>query len=145
MLLLWCCALLALGTRHTVASEPSLRYEAQLIWGTNDRNSPDPKQQPVDADVKAHLQKLPLKWNNYFEVNRHRFQIPSKDSTNVVVSEKCSISVKRVVDSTVEVSFIGKGNPVEKRIMTLSRGEMLVYGGNAPNSTVWLVILKRVE
>jgi len=32
-----------------------------------------------------------------------------------------------------------------KRKQSLPKGEMLVLGGNAPNSTAWLVALKRIE
>jgi hypothetical protein len=34
---------------------------------------------------------------------------------------------------------------VVRRIQKLPKGEILVFGGNAPNATAWLVILKRIE
>jgi len=45
----------------------------------------------------------------------------------------------------VEVSLIGKGKEVVKRTQALPKGEILVLGGNAPNATAWLVILKRTD
>jgi hypothetical protein len=34
---------------------------------------------------------------------------------------------------------------VGKQTQPLAKGEMLVLGGNAPNATSWLLILKRLE
>jgi hypothetical protein len=53
--------------------------------------------------------------------------------------------VKKLAGSEVEVSLMGKGKEVVKRKQSLPKGEMLVLGGNAPNSTAWLVLLKRIE
>jgi len=53
--------------------------------------------------------------------------------------------VSNINGTEVEVSLIGKGKEVVKRKQSLPKGEMLVLGGNAPNSTAWLVVLKRIE
>lgn len=137
--------LLALGCSHALAAEPNLKLEVQLVWATNDRQSPDPKHKPVAPEVLKKLKDLPLKWSNYFEVNRRSFQVPSTGTTNVPVSDKCSITVKRLSGSTLQLSYIGKGNTVETRIFALPRGDILAYGGNAPNATAWFVVLKRME
>lgn len=63
----------------------------------------------------------------------------------MTMSDQCRIGVADVDGRHVEVSLIGKGEPVLKRIQPLSKGETLVLGGNAPDSTGWLVVLKRVE
>ena len=60
------------------------------------------------------------------------------------ISEKCKLILARVVGHELEVTLIGKGKEVVKRKQSLPRGEMLVLGGNAPNSTAWLVVLKRL-
>ena len=119
-----------------------MKLEAQLIWGTNDDKSPDPKHKPVDADVKKRLSDLPLKWKNYFEVNRNEFTVPEGESRKVAMSKKCELEVKNLKKNKVEVSLVGKG---EKRTQPLPKGEILVLGGNAPDSTSWLVTLKRIE
>lgn len=137
--------LLPLGETPALAADARMKFEVQLIWGTNDPKSPDPKHKPVDSEINKRLKKLPLKWTNYFEVNRQGFEVPAAGPAHADISDKCSVEVKKLQDSTVEVSFIGKGKPIEKRIVTLPAGEILVYGGNAPNATAWLVILKRLE
>ena len=135
---------LAFTRQSALAGNSKLKFEVILVWGTNDKQSPDPNHKPVDADIDKELKKL-FKWANYFEVNRKQFELPSTGVTNVPVSEKCQIEVKRLQGSDLEVSYIGKGKPVYKRIVNLPKGEILVYGGNAPNSTSWFVILKRLQ
>lgn len=131
------------GLRAAGSSE--LKYEAQLIWATNDKKSPDPKHKPVEPEVKKKLGELPLKWENYFEVNRKQFTVAKSGNTRLPMSEKCSIEVKQLEGDKVEVSLFGKGEAVLKRTQALPKGELLVLGGNAPNETAWLVTLKRIE
>jgi hypothetical protein len=136
--------LLVPGARGQTAAGANIKLEAQLIWGTNDPQSPDPKHKAVDADVLKKLTALPLKWSNYFQVHSKRFEVPATGTTNITLG-KCEIGVKQLVRPAIEVSFIGKGKPVEKRTLRLPKGDILIYGGNAPNATAYLVTLKRVE
>jgi hypothetical protein len=127
------------------ASAGDVKLEAYLIWGTDDAKSPDPKHKPVDAELQEKLKNLPLKWKHYFEVNRKSLKLIDSDTKKVTLSDKCEVEIKYTGKSTVEVSLFGKGEPVVKRTQSLSKGETLFLGGNAPNSTAWLVVIKRVE
>jgi hypothetical protein len=132
------------GSAYLHASDA--KFEAQLIWATNDKKCDDPKLKPVDTEVRKKLAELPLKWENYFAVKRDQFNVVKGSTNSVVLSEKCTVEVKRLGDKKVEVSLHGqKGNLCYKRTQPLPKGEMLVLGGNAPNATAWLVTLKRVE
>ena len=123
-----------------------LKLEAQLIWGTNDAKSPDPKHKPVDTEVRKKLADLPLKWANYFEVNRKTFALPKAEAKKIPLSEKFAIEVKSPDGKKVEVTWFGKkGEPLVKQTQPLPQGGMLVLGGNAPDATSWLVALKRIE
>ena len=122
-----------------------MKLEAQLIWGTDDAKSPDPKHKPVEPDVQKKLKELPLKWTHYFEVSRQRLDVPKAAAKKVALSEKCQIEVRNLNGSNVEVSLYGRGEHVWKRTQSLPKGEILVLGGNAPNCTAWLVTLKRSE
>src|SRR5213594_2396883 len=84
-------AFLALADSRAQAKD--LKFEVQLIWGTNEKESPDPKHTPVEADVRKKLDGLPLKWANYFVVNRKTFTVPASGSARVPLSEKCEIGV----------------------------------------------------
>ena len=127
------------------AGGSELKFEAQLIWATNDKKSPDPKHKPAEPEVKKKLGELPLKWDNYFEVKRKQFTVSKGSGTKAPMSEKCALEVKHVEGDKVEVSLLGKGEAVLKRTQALPKGEILVLGGNAPNETAWLVTLKRIE
>jgi hypothetical protein len=142
----WCSAAVAFLTCGELRAEAAgLKLEAQLVWGTNDETSPDPKHKPVEVDVKQKLKELPLKWSNYFEVNRKGFEVAPASLTKVALSEKCGLEVKSLSGSKIEVTLFGKGKETLKRTQVLPKGEMLVLGGNAPNATAWLVVIKRLE
>jgi hypothetical protein len=137
-------ALLAGGELRTQAAE--MKFQAFLLWGTDESKPPEGKDyKPVTADIRQKLKELPIKWTNWFEVNRKDFAVPSGTTKEVPMSEKCQLNVKKLGDSEAEVTLIGKGKEVMKRKQSLPKGEMLVLGGNAPNSTAWLVVLKRIE
>jgi hypothetical protein len=127
------------------AAEPNLKLEALLIWGTNDERSPDPRHKPVTPEIRKKLRELPFKWTNYFVVNRKLLQVPPKGSLKVAMSQKCEIEVKNLGNATIEVSLFGKREHVLKRTQALPKGETLVLGGNAPNATSWLVVLRHSE
>lgn len=124
-----------------------LKGEAILVWGTNDTAPPAGKDyKPVDEESLKKLKALPLKWTHWFEVRRKSFVATPGVVQPVTVSEKCQLTVKNLgTHSDLEVVLIGKGKEVVRRRQSLPVGEMLVVGGNAPDSTSWLVILKRVE
>lgn len=122
-----------------------MKIEALLIWGTNDSQSPDPKHKPVEREVERKLKHLPFKWQNYFEVTRKQFVVKERQGHKATMSKDCEIKVRNLGDSTVELSLIGKGEPVSKITQALPKGEMLVTGGNAANFTAWFVVLRQAE
>ena len=135
---------MALGELSVQSAD--LKFEAQLIWGTDAKQSPDPKHKPVEPDIKKKLEGIPFKWGNYFVVNRTNFTVAAKGTNRVRLSEKCEIQVKDLGNSKIEVTHFGKGNEVWKGAQVLGKGEVFpVLGGNAPNSTAWLMVLKRLD
>ena len=137
-------ALAACGQSGAQAAD--MKLQALLLWGTDDSKPPEGKAyKPVEAEIRLTLKDLPLKWTNWFEVNRKGFTLAQRETKEVPVSEKCKLNLTRVGGNEVEVSLIGKGKEVVKRKQSLPKGENLVLGGNAPNATAWLVVLKRLE
>jgi hypothetical protein len=138
-------SILGLGGEKALATN-AMSLEVQLLWGTDAEKSPNPAHKPVEPEVKKKLEELPLKWPHWFEVNRKRFQaVRGEPPVKTPLSEKCSIEVKNLGESNVEVGLFGKGNQVVRRIQKLPKGELVVFGGRAPNATAWLVVLKRME
>ncbi|HET7625573.1 MAG TPA: hypothetical protein VFM25_09935 [Verrucomicrobiae bacterium] len=137
------CCLLAFATMAAHAKE--LKFQAQLVWATNTNTEKSVDHKLVDAPVRQKLEELPLKWKNYFLIHNVHFSVPQSGSKEAVLSKKCTIRIKDIDGKNFEISLIGKDKPVLKRTQSLPKGEMLVLGGNAPNSTAWLVVLKRIE
>ncbi len=122
-----------------------IKLEAQLIWGTNDEKSPDPKHKAVDPKVEKKLKKLPFKWQNYFEVNRQKFAVAQGETKKIVLSKDCEIKVRNAGNNAVELQIFGKGESVGKISQALPKEELLVTGGNAANFTSWFVVLQQSE
>ena len=144
--LVWCSAALtffAYGEPRLEAA--GLKLEAQLVWGTKDDRSPNPKHKPVEPEVKQKLKELPLKYSNYFEVNRKVFEVPPASLSKVSLSDKCQLEVRSLGGSRIEVTLFGEGKETLRRTQSLPKREMLVLGGNAPDDTAWLVVIKRIE
>jgi hypothetical protein len=143
--LVWLSAVLAFPAATGLgAPAPDLHLQAQLLWAGDGAQPPAGKNyKPVEPAVHEKLKELPLKWKTYFEVSRTNFSVPPDAIRKVAVSAKCSVEVKTHGDSSLEVSLIGKGKDVVKA-QSLPEGRILVLGGNAPNDTAWLVVLRRV-
>src|SRR5436190_982091 len=133
---------LALALACAVASAAERKMEARLIWGTNEGKSPDPKHKPLDRELARKLQDMPLKWTNYFEVNRTSFTINDREYTNIVMSKQCSIQVKDKGTNAVTVKLIGQGKQVSRVDKALPRGEVLTIGGDAKNNSAWFIMVR---
>jgi hypothetical protein len=139
-------ALVLLACAEVRAQAADMKLQAFLLWGTDDAKPPEGKAyKPVAPDILRKLKELPLKWTHWFEVNRKDVAVQQGAVNEVRMSEMCQVNVTKISGSEVEVLLIGKGKEVVKRKQSLPKGEMLVLGGNAPNSTAWLVVLKRIE
>jgi hypothetical protein len=143
----WLIVAFAFVVADANAQSKELKFEASLVWATNLETSPDPNHKPAGPDVMRKLkEELPLKWKNYFVVTNVPMLIVPNGSRDAVLSEKCSIRVADIRSRHVEVSIFGKGEPIFKRTMPLSVGELqTLLGGNAPGDTGWIVLIKRVE
>ena len=128
------------------AQADGMKMRAFLLWGTNESKPPEGRAyNPADIDIRQKLKDLPLKWTNWFEVNRKDVALAQGANKEVHLSDKCQMTLKGLGGQDVEVSLIGKGSKVITQKQALPKGKILVLGGNAPNATAWLVVLKRIE
>lgn len=127
------------------ASAAERKMEARLIWGTNDEKSPNPEHKPLDGELAKKLRDMPLKWKNYFEVNRQVFVINDQRYTNVVMSKKCSIEVKDKGGNNVTVKLYGEGKQVNRVDKPLPKGEVLTIGGDDKGNNAWLITVRPVS
>ena len=55
----WCSAAFALMAGGELRLEAAgLKFQAQLVWGTSDDRSPDPKHKPVEPEVRQKLERV---------------------------------------------------------------------------------------
>jgi hypothetical protein len=125
------------------ASAADLKLEATLVWGTNDETGgPDCK--PVDAQLAAKLHGM-FKWKNYFEITNQTASLPLNKSRNLTMSDRCTLEVRNLGASRIEVKCIGRGKQVHQGAYTLDPPTWLVLGGNATNNTAWFVGLRSTD
>lgn len=140
----------------SAATAVTNKYQAILIWGSDDDKTPE-NHKPVSPEIAKKLKNF--KWKNYFEVAQKDFIVVkdgketkgskdakgAKDQTKVTMSKDCEIVVKLLDNEQVEVTLVGKGKIVGTIKQQLRKGGCLVTGGDASNSTGWFIIIKQVE
>ena len=129
----------------SAATAAERKMEARLVWGTNEDKSPEPSHKPLDAELSKKLREMPLKWKNYFEVNRKSFVINDQTYTNVVMSKQSSIEMKDKGGNNVTVKLYGQGKPVNRVDKPLPKGDVLTIGGDAKNNSAWFIMVRPVE
>ena len=132
------------GVVHAASDTDTLNIEAQLVWGTNGPK-PDSKLKPVGPKMSERLKKSPFKWDYYYEVNRQTHPVKFNEEKTITMSKNCQIVITNLGDSQVKLQLIGKGQLVNTVTQSLPKGELLVVGGNAENSTPWFVIIRQAD
>jgi hypothetical protein len=140
-------SLLAVFGSVAIAAAPEpLRVQIQLIWGTNDQESPDPKHKAIDPDLAKKLGKAPYRWKNYFEVNRQMVKMsPGEIKTAIAMSKQCVLDLKNLGDGNVEIKLYGNGKHVSTHKEKLIGDWPLILAGDAKNDTAWMVVIKKLD
>jgi hypothetical protein len=127
------------------ASTPAadLKLEAKLLWGANDDKG-DSTCKEIDPGLAAKLHGM-FKWKNYFEITNQTAAIALNKSADFKMSERCTLQIKNLGASRIEVSCFGQGKQVCKGDYTLAPPTWLVLGGNATNNTAWFIALRSVD
>lgn len=120
-----------------------LQLEARLIWGANTLTN-SVKYQPVDSELAGKLHRT-FKWQNYYEITNKTAAIAVNKSCDLKMSGACTIRVKNLGGSRVEVNCIGQGKPIHKGNYTLMPPQWLVLGGNGSDNTAWFVGLRAID
>lgn len=120
-----------------------LKLEARLIWGANDYKETI-KYQPIAPELADKLHRM-FKWQNYFDITNKTASIPINQSADLKMSDACTIRVKNLGGSRVEINCIGHGKQVHKGTYTLVPPQWLVLGGNDSSNTAWFVGLRAID
>lgn len=137
-------AALVLPTASARAQSDTATFEVLLVWGTNDSKT-DPKLKPAGPSLAEKLKKSPFKWDHYFEMHREPLKLKLNEEQTVKMSRNCVISITYLKDDQVKFQLYGKGTLANTVTQALPKGQLLVTGGDAENSTAWFVVLHRVE
>jgi len=122
------------------ASAADLKLEARLVWGTNDEKG-GPNCKPVDPGLYDKLHGT-FKWKSYFEITNRIAGIPINQTRDLKMSDHCTLRVKNLGGSRVEINCIGEGKEVHKGAYTLTPPKWVVLGGNSTNNTAWFIGLR---
>jgi hypothetical protein len=125
-------------------SDGGATFEALLVWGTNDAKT-DPKFKPTDPALAEKLKKSPFKWEHYCEMHRENVKLKLNEEQTIKMSRNCVISLTNLKDNQVKFELFGKGTLANTVTQSLPKGQLLITGGDAENSTAWFVVLRRVE
>ena len=139
-------AALLLSVGSARADSDEMTIEAQLIWGTND-TKPDAnaKLRPVGDVLSGKLKNSPFKWEHYFEVHRENVKVKPGEEKTVTMSHNCVISIKSLGDGQIKFQLFGKGKLANTVTQALPKGQLLITGGDAENSTAWFVVLRQID
>jgi hypothetical protein len=134
---------IAYSAMALAAHAGDLHLEARLIWGANDEKE-TVKYERLDVDLSSKLHRM-FKWKNYYEITNRTAVIALNQTSELKMSDSCTIRVKNLGDSRVELNFIGQGKQVHKGAYTLEPPQWLVVGGSSTDNTAWFVGLRAVD
>jgi hypothetical protein len=124
-----------------------VELEARLVWGTSDDKS-DANCKPMDSDLAGKLHGM-FKWKNYYEITNKIATLELNKVRTLKMSDQCTLELKNVGGSRIEVNCIGQGKQVHKGSYTLDAPKWLVLGGNCDNhtayNTAWFIGIRAVD
>ena len=141
---LLCLAALAAGLLHARGGSGDLKLDVRLVWGANEDRSPNPKHKKLDGEVAKKLRKI-FKWKNYFECYKEEVDVVLNGSRRIKLSDRCTIEVKFLGNSRIDVYLFGEGKFINRTSHSLPRGDWLMLAGDDKNDTAWFVVIKQVE
>lgn len=125
------------------AQAADLKLEAKLVWGTNDDKG-DTACKETDNDLASKLHGM-FKWKNYYDITNRTAAIALNKSCDLKMSDRCTLQIKNLGNSRIEINCIGQGKQACKGTYTLTPPKWVVLGGNAVNDTAWFIALRSVD
>ena len=133
---------LALADSARAGGGTNVTVQAQLVWGTNLKESSSKDHKPIDGKTAEDLKKV-FKWENYFVIKTEIVELVKGKQQALKMSDQCAIEIKAVGDDKFEVVLMGKGERVAKGTQKMPPGEKVFLMGVSENEISWLVILKQ--
>ena len=125
-----------------LAQASDLKISAVLVWATNEETSPDPKHKPLDP-VLANALGSDFKWKHYFEVRRKDTTIANGNTNKFVMSEKCTVEVKKLANERISAFLFGDGKPGVEGKFSFPPGRKVALAGPLDDhNSAWFVVLQ---
>lgn len=121
------------------AAPAPVRLQARLIWGTNEKID-DASLKQVEPALCSKLRNI-FKWQSYWEVSSKPVAVSLGKPQSVKLSDDCTVDVKQLSPTRIEVKLSGKGRHVVTQTFDLRPGTPLLIGGDDKNNTAWFVVL----
>lgn len=147
----WFAVLAAIALSAT-AWAGEFKVRTQLIWGTDEAQSPNKDYKQLSPELKVKLLNN-LRWKNYFVVKSETKAV-AKDCL-FVLSERCKVGLKPAGKDQIEVQIFNPmgAKPAEpvftEKVSTdsLAKGHSVVIGSNSKDrwDDAWLVLVTAGE
>ncbi len=135
------CAVLGFCIPSGRAAEKDLKFEAKLIWGTDDIKTKAKDLKELDPKILEKLRSV-FKWKHYFEIETKKEIVVAQGARNKVkMSAKCELEIANLGENRVEVTLFGEGKRVVNDKQTVTPGQLMVLGGDRHDATAWFVVL----
>ena len=121
-----------------------LKLQAKLIWGTND-DAEHPKHKLLDDPKLTDYLRGIFKWKRYYEITNQVASISGNATKTLTMSRKCSLKIKNLGNSRIEVDLYGEGKLTSRGVHSLPPGERVALGGTAKNDTAWFIVLQSAD
>ena len=130
------------GLAAPAAASTNVTVQAQLVWGTNLKESSSKDHKPIDGKTAADLRKV-FKWQNYFVIKTETVELIQGRQQKLKMSDHCAVEIKSVGHDKFEVLLLGMGERVARGIQKMPLGEKVFLMGVSENESSWLVILRQ--
>jgi hypothetical protein len=131
------------AAKPAAAPQKVQKFQAVVVWATDSEKPPEKEEElhPVEPDLKEKIKFL--KWKNYCQVGDRKHVTLSPGQThNVDLSHKCRLKLCEDEKEGLKIDLIGEGKLVLSKKQNMPQKDILVIGGDAENSTAWLVVLR---
>lgn len=107
------------GAAH--AGDTNVTVQAQLVWGTDLKESSSKDHKPIDGRTAEDLRKV-FKWRNYFVIKTEVAKLTTGKQQKIKMSDQCSIEITAVGHDKFEVVFVGNGERLAKGTLAKYKG-----------------------
>lgn len=135
--------LVMVSPSFAAAAEPSLNVEVRLVLGSEDGKPIPADFKKMDAALAKTLSRS-FRWTEYYEGKPQKVQAPAQQSQKVKLDEECSIELKNLGGSKIEVKYFVGTKQIGKTVNTLPPQNWLTVGSVDKSNSAKFVMMRLV-